>query len=216
MDPYYTIMKLPGEKKEEFIMLVPFTPSRKDNMAAWMAVRCDMPNYGKLISYQFPKQKLVYGPRQIDARIDQDAEISKQLSLWNQRGSQAIRGSLLAIPIEKSILYVQPLYLSAEKGQLPELKRVIVAFGNSIAMEETLEQSLQRIFGGELIRDRGARPAGAAAAPAAREKADRELALEALGHYRRAQEYMKQGNWAAYGEEMRKLDEALRSVERRK
>ena len=217
MDPYYTIMKLPGEKKEEFIMLVPFTPSRKDNMAAWMAVRCDMPNYGKLIAYQFPKQKLVYGPRQIDARIDQDAEISKQLSLWNQRGSQAIRGSLLAIPIEKSILYVQPLYLSAEKGQLPELKRVIVAFGNTIAMEETLEQSLQRIFGGELIRDRGARPAGAAAAtPAAREKADRELALEALGHYRRAQEYMKQGNWAAYGEEMRKLDESLRSVERRK
>ena len=215
MDPYYTIMRLPGEKKEEFIMLVPFTPSRKDNMAAWMAVRCDMPNYGKLIAYQFPKQRLVYGPRQIDARIDQDAEISKQLSLWNQRGSQAIRGSLLAIPIEKSILYVQPLYLSAEKGQLPELKRVIVAFGNSIAMEETLEQSLQRIFGGELIRDRGPRPAGAAA-PAAREKADRELALEALGHYRRAQEHLKQGNWAAYGEEMKKLDEALRSVERRK
>jgi hypothetical protein len=216
MDPYYTIMRLPGEKKEEFIMLVPFTPSRKDNMAAWMAARNDIPNYGKLIVYQFPKQKLIYGPRQIDARIDQDAEISKQLSLWNQRGSQAIRGSLLAIPIEKSILYVQPLYLAAEKGQLPELKRVIVAFGNSIAMEETLEVSLQRIFGGELIRDRGARPAGAAATPVAREKADRELALEALQHYRRAQEYMKQGNWAAYGEELRKLDEALRSVERRK
>ena len=216
MDPYYTIMKLPGEKKEEFIMLVPFTPSRKDNMAAWMAVRCDMPNYGKLIAYQFPKQKLIYGPQQIDARINQDAEISKQLALWNQRGSSAIRGSLLAIPIEKSILYVQPLYLSAEKGQLPELKRVIVAFGNTIAMEETLELSLQRIFGGELIRDRGARPAGTAAMPAARERSDREMALEALQHYRRAQEYMKQGNWAAYGEELRKVDEALRSVERRK
>ncbi|HPC73196.1 MAG TPA: UPF0182 family protein [Syntrophales bacterium] len=214
MDPYYTIMRLPGEKKEEFIMLVPFTPSRKDNMAAWMAARCDIPNYGKLIVYQFPKQRLIYGPRQIDARIDQDAEISKQLSLWNQRGSSAIRGSLLAIPIEKSILYIQPLYLSAEKGQLPELKRVIVAFGNSIAMEETLELSLQRIFGGELIRDKGARPA--AAAPVARQKADRELALEALQHYRRAQEHMKQGNWAAYGEELRKMDEALRSVERRK
>ncbi len=216
MDPYYTIMKLPDEKKEEFIMLVPFTPSKKDNMTAWMAARNDAPNYGKLIAYLFPKQKLIYGPRQIDARIDQDAEISKQLSLWNQRGSSAIRGSLLAIPIEKSILYIQPLYLSAEKGQLPELKRVIVAFGNSIAMEETLELSLQRVFGGELIRDRGARPAGAAAPPVAREKADREHALEALQHYRRAQEYMKQGNWAAYGEELRKMDEALRSVERRK
>ena len=216
MEPYYTIMRLPGEKKEEFIMLVPFTPSRKDNMAAWMAARCDPPNYGKLILYQFPKQKLIYGPRQIEARIDQDTEISKQLSLWNQRGSQVIRGNLLAIPIEKSILYVQALYLAAEKGQLPELKRVIVAFGNMIAMEETLEQSLQRIFGGELIRDRGPRPAGAITAPAAQEKADRELALEALQHYRKAQEYMKQGNWAAYGEELRKLDEALRSVERRK
>jgi uncharacterized membrane protein (UPF0182 family) len=215
MEPYYTIMRLPGEKKEEFIMLVPFTPSKRDNMAAWMAARCDPPNYGKLILYQFPKQKLIYGPRQIEARIDQDTEISKQLSLWNQRGSQVIRGSLLAIPIEKSILYVQALYLAAEKGQLPELKRVIVAFGNSIAMEETLEQSLQRIFGGELIRDRGARPASATAS-AAREQSDREMALEALQHYRKAQEYMKQGNWAAYGEELRKMDEALRSVERRK
>jgi uncharacterized membrane protein (UPF0182 family) len=215
MEPYYTIMRLPGEKREEFIMLVPFTPSKRDNMAAWMAARCDPPNYGKLIIYQFPKQKLIYGPRQIEARIDQDTEISKQLSLWNQRGSQVIRGNLLAIPIEKSFLYVQALYLAAEKGQLPELKRVIVAFGNSIAMEETLEQSLQRIFGGELMRDRGARPASATA-PAAQELTVRELALEALQHYRKAQEYMKQGNWAAYGEELRKMDESLRSVERRK
>ncbi len=216
MEPYYTIMRLPGEKKEEFIMLVPFTPSKRDNMAAWMAARCDPPNYGKLILYQFPKQKLIYGPRQIEARIDQDTEISKQLSLWNQRGSQVIRGSLLAIPIEKSILYVQALYLAAEKGQLPELKRVIVAFGNSIAMEETLEQSLQR----DLRRRAHSRPRGhgqpSATASAAREQSDREMALEALGHYRKAQEYMKQGNWAAYGEELRKMDEALRSVERRK
>jgi hypothetical protein len=109
MDPYYTIMKLPGEAKEEFIMLLPFTPRNKDNMSAWMAVRCDAPNYGKVIVYNFPKQKLIYGPRQIEARIDQDTEISKQLSLWNQSGSQVIRGGLLAIPIEKSILYVEPL-----------------------------------------------------------------------------------------------------------
>ncbi|HOK05932.1 MAG TPA: UPF0182 family protein [Syntrophales bacterium] len=210
MDPYYTVMKLPGEKREEFLMLVPFTPSRKDNMAAWMAARCDMPHYGQIIAYQFPKQKLIYGPRQIDARIDQDAEISKQLSLWNQRGSQALRGNLLAIPIERSILYVQPLYLAAEKGQLPELKRVIVAFGNTIAMEETLELCLQRIFGGELIRDGAAR---AEAPPTPREKGERELALEALKHYRKALEHLKQGDWASYGEEMRKLGEALRAVE---
>ena len=137
--PYYTILKLPEGKKEEFVVLLPFTPSRKDNMAAWMAGRCDVPHYGELVVYVFPKQKLVFGPRQIEARIDQEAEISKQLSLWGQRGSQVIRGDLLAIPIEKSILYVEPLYLAAEKSQLPELKRVIIAFGNSLAMEETLE-----------------------------------------------------------------------------
>src|SRR5512136_1277039 len=180
-------------------MLVPFTPSRQDNMAALMAVRCDMPNYGKLIAYQFPKQKLVYGPRQIDARIDQDAEISKQLSLWNQTGSQAIRGSLLAIPIEKSILYVQPLYLAAEKGQLPELKRVIVAFGNTLAMEENLELALQQIFGGDLLKEkRGIKTVVAGAAEPGKTAA--QIAGEALAHYRRAQEFLRQGNWGGYGE----------------
>ena len=154
MEPYYTIMRLPEDKKEEFILLLLFTPSRKDNMSAWMAVRCDAANYGKMIVYKFPKQKLVYGPSQIEARIDQDTEISKQLSLWNQKGSQVIRGRLLAIPIEKSIIYFEALYLAAEKGQLPELKRVIVAYGNSIAMEENLETSLQRIFGAKVMKGR--------------------------------------------------------------
>ena len=147
IEPYYTIMRLPGEKAEEFILLSPFNPSKKDNMIAWMAARCDGPHYGKLIAYNFPKQKLIYGPRQIEARIDQDAFISQQLSLWSQRGSQVIRGSLLAIPIEQSLLYVQPLYLAAEKGSLPELKRVIVSMGNQIAMEENLEASLAQLFG---------------------------------------------------------------------
>ncbi|MBF8261279.1 MAG: conserved membrane protein of unknown function, partial [candidate division NC10 bacterium] len=148
MEPYYTIMRLPGEKKEEFILLLPFTPNKKDNMIAWLAARSDPPHYGKLIAYNFPKAKLVYGPRQIDARIDQDSFISQQLSLWSQRGSSVIRGSLLAIPIERSLLYVQPLYLAAEKGSLPELKRIIVAHGNEIAMEETLERALTQVFGG--------------------------------------------------------------------
>jgi hypothetical protein len=214
MEPYYTIMKLPDEKKEEFVLLLPFTPSKKDNMSAWLAARCDAPDYGKVIVYRFPKQKLVYGPRQIEARIDQDAEISKQLSLWNQRGSQVIRGNLLAIPIEKSILYVQPLYLAAEKGQLPELKRVIVAFGNSLSMEETLELSLQRVFGGELIKDREAPKVAAAQAPQ-KEKTDRQAAAEALAHYRKAQELLRQGNWAGYGEELRKLEDALKGLERK-
>lgn len=214
MEPYYTIMRLPGEKKEEYILLLPFTPSQRDNMSAWMAARCDGANYGKLITYIFPKQRLVYGPRQIDARIEQDTEISKQLSLWSQRGSQVIRGSMLAIPIERSILYVDSLYLAAEKGQLPELKRVLVAYGNSIAMEETLEQSLQRIFGGQFVREKTARQEKEVVSAAAR-KSDRDLALEALSHYRRAQEYLKQGNWAAYGDEMNRMAEILRSVEKK-
>src|SRR5213594_641098 len=161
MEPYYTIMRPPGEQKEEFILLTLFNPARRDNMIAWMAARSDPPNYGRLIVFNFPKQKLVYGPRQIDARIDQDPVISQQLALWNQRGSTVIRGSLLAIPIDQSLIYVQPLYLAAsEQGALPELRRVIVAYGNQIAMEPTLEQSLARIFGGHAPS-----PARAAGAP---------------------------------------------------
>jgi hypothetical protein len=215
--PYYTIMKLPEGKKEEFVVLLPFTPSKKDNMSAWMAGRCDVPHYGEVVVYVFPKQKMVYGPRQIEARIDQEAEISKQLSLWGQRGSQVIRGDLLAIPIEKSILYVEPLYLAAEKSQLPELKRVIVAFGNSLAMEENLELTLQKVFGGEVMREKPAPKAAlASAASPEKRRTDPEIAAEALAHYRKAQEFLRQGNWAGYGEELRKVEEGLRELERKR
>ncbi len=151
MEPYYLIMRLPGEPKEEFVLLIPFNPSKKDNLSAWLAARSDPPHYGKLVVYNFPKQKLIYGPRQIKARIDQDSFISQQLSLWNQRGSQVIRGNLLVIPIERSLVYVEPLYIAAEKGQLPELKRVIVGFGDRIAMEETLDGAMARVFGGPVV-----------------------------------------------------------------
>jgi uncharacterized protein len=152
MEPYYLILRLPGEPKAEFVLLIPFTPSKKDNLAAWLAARSDPPHYGKLVVYNFPKQKLIYGPRQIEARIDQDSFISQQLSLWSQRGSQVIRGNLLVVPIERSLVYVEPLYIAAEQGQLPELKRVIVGFGDRIAMEETLDDALARVFGGESPR----------------------------------------------------------------
>jgi len=213
MEPYYTIMRLPGETKEEFILLLPFTPSNKNNMSAWLAARCDDPHYGKLIVYKFPKQSLVYGPQQIEARIDQDTEISMQLSLWNRAGSQVIRGSLLAIPINTSILYVQPLYLAADRGQLPELKRVIVAFGNSISMEDNLELSLNQIFGTERIRSsalatKGDIPIGQM------NQSDREIALEALRHYRRAQELLRQNKWSGYGEELQRMEDLLKSLER--
>ena len=180
-----------------------------------MAARCDAPHYGKVVVYNFPKQKLIYGPRQIEARIDQESEISKQISLWNQSGSQVIRGSLLAIPIEKSILYVQSLYLAAEKGQLPELKRVIVAFGNAIAMEETLELSLRRIFGGgATVRERAGGDVVPAAAATA-ESGDRRMIREALDHYRKAQDHLRQGNWGGYGDELKRMADLLERLEKR-
>lgn len=213
MEPYYTIMRLPGEDKEEFILLLPFTPNKRDNMRSWLAARSDGKNYGKLTALEFPKAKLVYGPKQIDARIDQDTTISQQLTLWSQRGSQVIRGSLLAIPIEKSLLYVQPLYLAAEQGSLPELKRVVVAFGNRIAMEETLDQALQRIFGAKPTTDTPA-PAATTTAAATPVKGDRSLARQALDSFQRSQELLKQGNWASYGDELKKVEGLLKEMQK--
>jgi hypothetical protein len=216
MEPYFTIMRLPEQAKEEFILLTLFNPSRRDNMIAWLAARSDPPNYGRLIVYNFPKQKLVYGPRQIDARIDQDPVISQQLSLWNQRGSTVIRGSLLAIPVDKSLIYVQPLYLAAaEQGALPELRRVIVAYGNQIAMEPTLEQSLARIFGGTPAAPATATTAAATSAPGAARPTPSAIstsAQQALQIYHRAQEALRRGDWAQYGAELKRLEDALRAL----
>jgi uncharacterized membrane protein (UPF0182 family) len=213
MEPYYTIMRLPGEKREEFILLTLFNPARRDNMIAWLAGRSDPAHYGRLVVYNFPKQKLVYGPRQIDARIDQDPVISQQLALWNQRGSTVIRGSLLAIPIDQSLIYVQPLYLAAsEQGALPELRRVIVAYGNAIAMEPTLEQSLVRIFGGR-VTGTALAPAPAADRPSPEGPSDaRAVGKRAWEIWTRAQDALRRGDWTAYGVEQKRLEETLRAL----
>jgi uncharacterized membrane protein (UPF0182 family) len=210
MESYYTIMKLPGEKKEEFILMLPFNPKKKDNLAAWMVARSDGEEYGEMIVYRFPKDRLVYGPKQIMARINQDTEISRQISLWDQRGSKVIQGTLLVIPIENSLIYVQPLYLRAESGKIPELKRVIVAYENRIAMEETLDAALSRIFG-ELRVSEETLPVPAmrpAAAPV-----QKGFASQALQHYERAMRAQREGDWALYGEEIRKLGEAIRKMQ---
>lgn len=211
MEPYYTIMKLPGEKKEEYILMLPFTPFKRDNLAAWMTARCDGDNYGKLIAYTFPRDRLIYGPKQIDARINQDSAISQQLTLWSQRGSQVIRGSMLVIPIEKSLLYVQPLFLAAaDKAGLPELRRVIVAFGDEVVMEETLELALQRIFGGRQL------PVAAAKntlnVPPQQGASISELARRAMASYEKALNLQRQGDWTGYGEELRKLQQLLKQM----
>ncbi len=223
MSPYYSVMKLPGEGKEEFILMLPFTPRSKDNLAAWMVARSDGEHYGKLLVCRFPKQRLIYGPKQVVARVNQDAEISRQLSLWDQRGSKVILGTLLVIPIEESLIYVQPLYLKAETGKIPELKRVIVTAENRIAMEETLEASLARIFGGAAAKPaaagESASPAPLPAAPAgvaeASETTIPELATKARESYDRALQAQRAGDWAAYGEEIRRLGTILEQMSRK-
>lgn len=217
MQPYYTIMRLPGEERAEFIQMLPLTPRGKDNLAAWMVARSDPSHYGKLQVFQFPKQKVVFGPRQIVARINQDQEISPQITLWNQQGSQVIQGTLLVIPIEESLLYVRPLYLKASAGRIPELKRVIVAYQNQIAMSETLESALDRIFGGGRTPSVSEAAASALAPgpPPVRPAPTSDMSAlltQARGHYQRALQAQRDGNWALYGEEIRLLGEILEKL----
>ncbi|MBV8408816.1 MAG: UPF0182 family protein [Alphaproteobacteria bacterium] len=211
MAPYYMIMRLPGEARAEYVQMLPMVPSQRENMIAWMAARCDAPEYGKVIVYQFPKDKQVYGPFQIEARIQQNTDISQQISLWNQMGSRVIRGHLLVVPIDHSILYVSPLYLRAATGQLPELKRVIAAYGDRVVMEETLGAALAALFKDSGLAQRlgGGVPASATATAAG--PVD-ERAREALAHYDRALERLKAGDWAGFGSELDALKPLLEAL----
>jgi uncharacterized membrane protein (UPF0182 family) len=241
MEPYYIIIKLPKEEKEEFLLMLPFTPSSKDNMIGWLAARCDLPDYGNLLVYKLPKEKLVYGPMQIEARVDQQTEISRELSLWGQRGSRVIRGNLLAIPLGDTFIYVEPVYLEAKQEQsealpvatpqtrrftrspgqgaslqgdrskaasLPELKRVIAAFGNRLVMEEDLDKALSSILGEQVFSKQKeststtALPAGGASS----------LGARALEHYNKAKEHLRNGNWAGYGKELENLEGLLKEM----
>src|SRR5215218_414610 len=207
----HIVMRLPGEREPEFILMRPFTPRQKDNLAAWMVARNDGANYGKLVAYRFPRQSLVFGPTQIVNRINQDTEVSRQVSLWDQRGSEVIRGELLVIPIEESLIYVQPLYLRAEGGRIPELKRVIVVHESRVAMEESLEAGLARLFGGAGAGAASEVPATGAAPPAAEPGAAGDtsgvaaLVRRANEHYERARAAQRADDWTAYGAEMRRL-----------
>jgi uncharacterized membrane protein (UPF0182 family) len=239
MKPYYIIMKLPGEDKEEFLLMLPFTPSKKDNMIGWLSARSDLPNYGNLLVYKLSKEKLVYGPMQIEARVDQQTEISRELSLWGQKGSRVIRGNLLAIPISDSFIYVEPVYLEAKQEEsetpstpapgpfrksqrggagvsplveksraasLPELKRVIVAFSNRLVMAENLDKALNGVLGREISPEEVVTP-----------RVSKTLGADNLGelaldHYNKAKDYLRQGNWAGYGNELENLEKVLRDM----
>ena len=222
MQPYYTIMRLPGEPRAEFIQMLPFTPLGKNNLAAWMVARSDGDQYGKMLVFQFPKQKVIFGPNQIVARINQDQVISPQLTLWNQQGSEVIQGTLLVIPIEEALLYLRPLYLRASGGRIPELNQVNVAKQTQIVMEATLDQALGRLFGSEQGPAPGAltagavvaqldvpRPTDAAAATPSAPGSTGPLVAQASEHYQRALQAQRDGNWALYGQEIERLGEVL-------
>ncbi|MEO8561688.1 MAG: UPF0182 family protein [bacterium] len=217
----HMVMRLPGEKTPEFILMRPFTPRQKDNLAAWMVARNDGEHYGTLAVYRFPQQTLVYGPNQIANRINQDTDISRQISLWDQRGSEVLRGELLVLPIEGSLLYVQPLYLRAEGGRIPELKRVIVVQEGRVAMGETLDAALVALFGqGTRAPARQDAVAATPVTPATASSAAAdtgtgtvaELAHRASEHYDRARAAQRADDWATYGAEMKRLGEALRQL----
>jgi hypothetical protein len=239
VEPYYVIMRLPGESEEEFVLIMPLTPARRQNTIAWVAARSDGDNYGKLVTFRFPTESLVFGPQQVESRIDQDTNISAQISLWNQSGSRVIRGNLLMIPIGQGNLFVEPIYLQAETSQLPELKRVIVVNGNRIAMETTLERSLAVVFGEAEsslpIADPNATPITSAPTPTTAvptptpgdttppaPTATRvpvsgdvaELAQQAEAAFNRAQAALQNGDFATYGEEIELAQELIAEIAR--
>jgi len=216
--------------------MIPFTPSKKDNMIGWLAARSDLPNYGNLLVYKLPKEKLVYGPMQIEARVDQQTDISRELSLWGQRGSRVIRSNLLAIPISDTFIYVEPVYLEAkqEKSELPstgspqrrgvpvssqqdksrsaalpELKRVIVAFSNRLVMEENLDKALSSVLGGQIFTKQLASPS----IPQTQDLSN--IGVLALEHYNKAKDYLREGNWAEYGRELENLEKILKEISSR-
>ncbi|MEL7085342.1 MAG: UPF0182 family protein [Cyanobacteria bacterium J06597_1] len=219
MQPYYVIMSLPEEDSEEFVLIWPFTPLDKSNMVAWMAARSDGEQYGKLLLYEFPRQELIFGPRQIEARIDQTPEISEQLTLWSQQGSRVIRGDLLVIPIERSLLYVEPIFLSAEEGALPELQRVIVAYGDRIVMANRLPEALVAVFGPEVDEPEEIVVVEGEDGPSPFPDLEglddnvRQTIREALEEYEGAIEAQRSGDWANYGRRQEALGELLRQLD---
>ncbi len=221
MDSSYQVMKLPGEEDVEYVLSIPYTPINKNNMVAFLVARNDGDKYGEMIIYKLPKNKLVYGPMQIETRISQDTEIARQLSLWDQRGSQVIRGNLLIIPIEDSLLYVEPMFMQASnQDSLPEMRRVIVAYADTIVMEETLAEALTAIFG------KGVPGTAPPEEPDKTEPPDRmdeppdgiggsleQLVELANQLFEKAQQASRNGDWAKYGEYLAELEQVLNSMQ---
>ncbi|HEY1852271.1 MAG TPA: UPF0182 family protein [Candidatus Binataceae bacterium] len=220
MQPYYVIMRLPGETRAEYILMLPMVPQGRDNMISWLAARCDGTDYGHLFEFEFSKDRLFYGPYQIQARINQNPDISQQYSLWNQMGSKVILGNLLVFPIADSLLYVEPLYIRAENGQLPELKRVLASYSDRTVMGTDMDTTLTALFKGNDISAPAIAkvlpPGGMGGAPPAPSQQAASAPINsppglqtAATHYSRAIAALKQGDWTSFGDEMKQLGQEL-------
>jgi hypothetical protein len=216
MEPYYILAKLPGSDQLEYMLMTPFTPQNRDNMISWMAARSDFPQYGKMLFYQLPKEKLVYGPNQIEAMIDQNTTISQQLTLWNQKGSRVIRGKQIVTPIENSFLYVVPLYLTAQGTNFPQLKRVIAVAGDKVVMEPTLHEALNSLFGTPQTQAAVKKTLASQAVGAPEQITPQQEAPthqqdygQARMRFEDAQKAMQQGDWKKFGKAMEELKRQL-------
>jgi uncharacterized protein len=198
--PYYILMRLPDTEEIQYLLMTPFTPQGRDNMIAWIGAKCDFPQYGQMIVYQLPKERLTFGPIQIEAMIDQNAVISEQLSLWDQKGSRVIRGNLVVIPIENSFLYVEPVYLLAEGVNIPQLIRIIVISGNKVVMEPTLDQAIRAVFGAVQPTEKPT---------AALPPVEADVLSHARKDLNKAQEAVREGKWEDFGKAMDALKETL-------
>jgi len=213
MKGYYIIMRLPERAQEEFLLMVPFTPDNKSNTISWMCAQCDGSDYGKLMVYKFPKEKLIYGPRQVEARIDQQTKISRELTLWGQQGSDVVRGDLLVIPIEESLLYIEPVFLVAtDKSSLPELKRVIAVYGENVEMGKTLAKALEKVFNLEATGTSLSSLDAESDHSQMDEESVSDLARKVTRYFQAARESLQKGNWIEYGQYQVRLEEAMQEL----
>lgn len=220
VEPYYVVIRLPGQQKAEFMLMLPFTPLNKPNLTAWLAARCDLPQYGQLLVYRFPKGKQVAGPMQMENFISQEPEISQQISLWNTQGSRVLRGNLLILPMNESLLYVEPIYIQAddEKTAIPELRRVVIGYENQVVWGETLNEALVKMFGGRMgvqtvSTDAPTERVSDASDQPAIETSVNSLIQQANSYYNSAQNAQRNGNWTEYGRNIDLLGQTLKQLE---
>lgn len=217
VEPYYVVIRLPGEEKAEFMLMLPFTPLNKPNLTAWLAARCDQPQYGQLLVYRFPKGRQIAGPMQVENFISQEPEISQQISLWNTQGSRVLRGNLLILPMNNSLLYVEPIYIQSEdeKTAIPELRRVVIGYENKVVWGESLRDALQEMFGqGTNFQSTAAATTTETAAdPSTDQTSLRGLIEQANRYFNQAQTAQRAGDWTEYGRSLQLLEETLQQLE---